>query len=267
MADGERRISRGGRAVCDHLECRAQLAGALIAVPWLLFQTALNHRLQRRRHPGRQRGRRIPEDRRAQLEAGSTGERADARAHLVEHHTESPHVAARVGRLAAQLFRRHVRHRAEQRSRLGDPCRRTSRDVDLRVNANSFRQTKIQHLDAALRSEPHVRALQIAVDDAAVVGVGQRVGELDAIPDNVLRRQWAIGQHATQGATLDDLHRDVGAAARLADLVDRADVGMTEGRGRTRFGEQPRAPFRIVGQPLGRSFRATSRSSVVSRAR
>jgi hypothetical protein len=84
---------------------------------------------------------------------------------LVQHTAERPDVAALVGRFAAGLFRAHISRRAYYMAGLSD--------VSFTAHAfarGGLSQTKIQHLDSAVRCELDVAGLEVAVDNALVMG-------------------------------------------------------------------------------------------------
>ena len=76
------------------------------------------------------------------------------------------------------------------------------------------------------------------MDDAALMRVGQGVGDLRPVADDALRGQAIGGDERTERLPLDMLHDDEGLAFMLANLVDRADVGVVQGRGGAGFLEQ-----------------------------
>ena len=93
------------------------------------------------------------------------------------------------------------------------------------------------------------------MDHAALVRVGERVGELQAVANDLLGGQGTGGEPRVERLSLDELHRDVGLAVRLADFVDRADVRMVERGGGPGFSHQSGARGLIVearGQNLDR---------------
>ena len=146
--------------------------------------------------------------------------------------------------LAAQLLRRHVRQRADRRSGL------RQRRVHLRHGGGHVRidgslgQTEVQNLDAALRCDDDVVALQIAMDDAALVRMRERVRQLPSVVHDMLGRQRTGVQHRAERLSLDQLHGDVRLPVGLADFVHRADVRMVEGsRGAVLPAPAARAPW------------------------
>ncbi len=84
------------------------------------------------------------------------------------------------------------------------------------------------------------------MQDAAVVRVAQRFRQLHAVPYDLFDGKRASRQPRAERLPLDELHRDVGLAAGLADFVDRADVRMVErGRG-PRLSHESRPGARII---------------------
>ena len=156
--------------------------------------------------------------------------------------------------LAAQLFGRHVRQRADGRPRLrerGVHLGEGGRHV--RVNG-ALRQSEVQNLDAPIRRDDDIVALQIAMNDATLVRVREGVRELASVVHDLLGWQRARVQHRAERPSFDQLHRDVGLAVGFADFVHRADVGMIQCRGGACFPHQSRACCRIVEARGGKDF-------------
>jgi hypothetical protein len=63
----------------------------------------------------------------------------------------------------------------------------------------------------------------------------QVLGYLNGHTEQRIRVQWSPRNAVVQGQPIQKLHRDVGLLATLADVVNRADVGMVEGGGGTSF--------------------------------
>jgi hypothetical protein len=77
------------------------------------------------------------------------------------------------------------------------------------------------------RIEHHVRGLEIAVQDAFLVGGGQACAQLARNLQPLVRRQPAdAAEQRGQVLAVDVLHRQEDDAVDLADVVDAADVRM-----------------------------------------
>ena len=86
-------------------------------------------------------------------------------------------------------------------------------------------QAEVDDFQPAGAGDHHVGRFQVAVDDAAIVGVGERVRCLDAVPKRFVHRQRRAFRHRW---AVDVLHRDERALAVRSDLVARTDVRMIE---------------------------------------
>jgi hypothetical protein len=92
----------------------------------------------------------------------------------------------------------------------------------------ALREAEVEDLHPSVRAEHDVRALEIAMDHPALVRVPERVGDLDALPEQRVGGHPAGRDRCTQGPTLDQLHRDEQMPGLLTDLVDVCDVRMVE---------------------------------------
>jgi hypothetical protein len=124
----------------------------------------------------------------------------------------------------AELFGRHVRHGAAH-----------PRGVDLGV----ARQVEIEEHGAAVGGEQHVARLEVAVADAAVVDVGQRVGQLHAELHDPLDVSKPVQQRPGVGQGVL-LRRLVGTHTRPGDGTE--DCGRT---GQRRRRVRPSVPRRL----------------------
>ena len=94
-------------------------------------------------------------------------EREPSSQHPVEDDPERVHVARRRDGLSGRLLRRHVRGCADQRARLGE-----------RVGARDPGDSEVRDPGAAFLVEDDVRRLQIAVDEAVLMRMGEARGDL-----------------------------------------------------------------------------------------
>ena len=107
---------------------------------------------------------------------------------LVEHDAEGPDVGATIRRLAARLLRRHVGGGAEDeaggRARAGEGgrLREAGRAARARVvvPAPGLGEAEVEHLHLAVGGQLDVGGLEVAVDDALLVGLLERLGDLAA---------------------------------------------------------------------------------------
>ena len=68
------------------------------------------------------------------------------------------------------------------------------------------------------------------MDDAFLVGCGERVGHLATQIDDLLQVERLLVDHRLKGVSFEQLHDDEGLAVMLSQVVDRADVGVVESR-------------------------------------
>ena len=108
---------------------------------------------------------------------GGTVERAHARGHLVQHHTERPKVRARVDGLPTGLLGRHVGHRADGNARVCDGLGRASRGLFGRAGSHRG-EPEVEDLHLAAARHENVARLQIAMDDAGGVRRDQAADDL-----------------------------------------------------------------------------------------
>jgi hypothetical protein len=185
-----------------------------------------------RRHVRRRRRSYGPgEDRRAELAEALADERSLAVEGLVEGDSEAELIGARIVDLAAEVLRGHVAQRTHQRSGGGQVRRRRGFvEVD-RVVAGGTRvvggdrgdpEVDDLHPDvatAAARDDDVVR-LEVAVDDAGVVGGLEPAPRLHEQGDGVGPAGRCIGDPPGERDAVEELHRHVELAPVLADIVD-----------------------------------------------
>src|SRR5262249_8360711 len=105
--------------------------------------------------------------------AGGTGEGMFAGRHLVEHGAQREKVAAAVGLFGACLLWRHVGDGSDRSTR----AREHATGVDNGFTAKGvvavveqFGETKIENFQCAAFGDKNVRGLDVAVNDALLVG-------------------------------------------------------------------------------------------------
>ena len=92
-------------------------------------------------------------------------------------------------------------------------------------------QPEVHDLGLALRRDHDVGALDVAVDDALVMGLAQAGGHLAGDLQGLLRLQRSAPELVLERLAVHELHGDIGPVLVLADLVDGADVRVVQGRG------------------------------------
>ncbi len=282
---------RRDRTVAAHRgEVFREVVGGVVAAVAFLRERGLHHDPEIPRHaavPPAQVLRLFPEDLAIERVPRRREKGARAREHLVERDAESPHVDAAVEVGAGlDLLRGHVGRRAEGLAGMGE-----RRGVRLDI----ARETEIQDHGLPLVRHHDVAGLDVAVDDPVLVRVVQGMRRLldefergeDVGPrarDREGRRRSGLGirrrrrgggardvefegrerriirgtrdQPLGEGRALDEAHDEVGDAVLDAGVIDRADPGVIEARGRLRFApealEHPRSRRGEAGHDLDR---------------
>ena len=172
-----------------------------------------------------------------QCEAIVSNIRRVAGKHLVKQHSETVEIGAGVHRLAANLFRAHVARRAEGQAGPGHD----------RAAAETLGNAEVGQHRAAIFAEQNVLRLDVAVDDAAMVGVVQGAGDSPGDGQSVLGRQ--TGADALlQSIARQILHGQVVGALVGSDIVDGDDVRVAELRDDAAFMQKALGEFIISGE-------------------
>ena len=217
------------------LEVRADLAGVLIAKLPILFQALADDALQFLRQPGIQsshrRGRAIQDAVEDQPHAVAV-KRWRARGHFVQHDAEREQVGAGVKVLRSHLLGRHVRDRSKRapRTRQAVDRRHGRRGVITAASCSDLGQPEIENLRVSARGDEEICRLDVAVDDAGRVRCFERVGDLDRQRQQPIDLERAPCDLMLQRRPVEKLHDEKRAAVLLADIVDRADVGVVQRR-------------------------------------
>ena len=109
--------------------------------------------------------------------------------------------------------------------------------------------------------------LDVAMDDASLVRLVEGIGDLHADRGDLRRVEPPAPQHGRERLALHVLHHQEVDVVLVADVEERADVGMAQRRDRPRLPSEPRAAAGSLDRCAGRTFMATTRSRPVSRAR
>ncbi len=184
--------------------------------------------------------------------------------HLIEHQPEREKIGAGVELFAARLLRRHVVDRAEGHAgHRQDVARDPRLGRGIRRFLAELRDTEVEQLGLPSFRDEDVRRLDVSVNDALGVRGIERVGELAANVQDLLKRQGMPMDAAAKRFALEQLHRDEVPALVHADVVDRADVRVIERRRDSCFPQEPLDVLRrhavALGQELQRDVPAKPR--------
>ena len=228
------RALRIQRALED-LHLRAHFRGGLITEVPVFFQRTIENALQLRRQIGiqLQRRHRLPiQDALENNRRGVAVEGLLAGGHLIERRSKRKQVGAAVEFLAPGLLRRHIGDGAQGAARTGEVARglvAVGRDTWVAAVVE-LRQPKIQQLRLAVFGDEDIRRLDVAMDDALGMRRIERVGNLNSQVEQEVDRQRLAVDAMLERLPLEKLHREKGAAVVFANVVDRADIRMIEGR-------------------------------------
>ena len=236
------------------LQLERQVARRLPALGRLLGHAASHEPVEGARGHRRQAGNRsriFLEDRGDQAGLAFALEGPLCGQHLVQQGAEGEDVAARVGLLPLELLGRHVLKRADDHplrgQRRGHRRRRGQIGAAARPGQGRASQAEVEQLGARLRQHDVAR-LEIAVDHPLAVGRGQRVGDLRPVLQRLIGSERALGQAVGQRPALEVLHHQVVHTAVLADVVQRADVGVVQVGDRPRLALESLPRLGLVGQ-------------------
>ena len=161
---------------------------------------------------------------------------------LEQAHAQRPDVRALVHDVAGGLLGAHVGGGAEHRAHCGGADAGQHRVPVRLLGDHRPREAPVHHLRLAERAEQDVVGLQVAVDDAAVVGVGHRLAGAEERP----KQPHPAGQAALfcqqhrQGPPPDDPHGVPGPSVVVAAGVeDRHDAWVVERRRDPRLSLEP----------------------------
>ena len=246
-----------GHAVADRVELLREIARRGIAGRRVLGEAASHdpgERCGKLRLDVRQARRLGVQDGRQRVESGRAGEGTPPGEHLEQNDAEGELVRAEVERQPARLFRRHIGDGAEQATGLRGERRFHARMAGGLGEGSArcvFGEAEVEDLDQTLGGDHHVVRLEIAVDDPFLVRRGEAMGDLRRDRNQPAQRGKSLFDPRREAPAEDELHRDVGEALVLADLVNGDDVRMVQGRGGARLLSEAQIVLRTLVEALG----------------
>ena len=157
----------------------------------------------------------------------------------MQHAAERVDVGARVDPAATDLLGRHVVERADPLAGARRPGARE----------RLLGESEVRDVDVIVLGQQQVRGLDVAVDEAAEMDRVERGTGLVGDPRRPLRLQGTDDAHQRPHVgALDVAHRQVRDPVVLADVVDGDDVGVLDGCGGARFGQEPLAHASLLEQ-------------------
>ncbi len=259
-----------GKALAHVAQLAREVQGRGVAFPGLLREAALDD-------PPRGRGQawvqgrdglgHVVDDRGGRLRRCLAPEGLPARRHLVEDRTQGELVGAVVHQPPPGLFRGHVPGRAEDDADRGLGRRRLRPRGGGRVEilplaarsiAAQLDEAEVEDLHEAVGRHHDVVGLQVTVNDARGVGLGEALRDLRSDLEETARGEGvglAAQDQLPKRVAVDQLHDDVAQArGRLADVVDGDDVGVVQRGGGAGLLAEAAETVRVAGELLGQEL-------------
>lgn len=153
-------------------------------------------------------------------------------------HCQPIAIGSWAGIFAADLFRAHVRRRAELRP-----------DVRDATAFSRKRQSEVGQRDVVIRSDKHIAWLDVPMYQAVGMGMVERAGQLREKVEAALRRESTrLAAKAVQGHAVHPGDDDVGQATVLANVEHFDDVWMTNARHGFGLSHEAYACLRVTGE-------------------
>ena len=126
--------------------------------------------------------------------------------------------------------------------------------VTLDIGFECFGESEVQHFCGAIRRYFHIGGLQVAVDDAALVGIFQCFGNLFGDGQRILARQRALFDAVGKRGPIDQLHHQRRHVVGFFQAVDRGNIRMIERRENLCFALETRHALAVAGKLIREDF-------------
>src|SRR5208337_5014829 len=108
-----------------------------------------------------------------------------------------------------------------------------------------LRQAEVENLGVSALGYENIGGLDVAMDDARVMGSVQRLGDVNGQRQQRFRFQRTAADVMLQRHSIEKFHGNERSTVLLVNVVDGADVGMVQRRGGASF-----APEALKRQPV-----------------
>ena len=155
---------------------------------------------------------------------------------------------------AAHLLGRHVAHGAENDSghRGGDG--RSRRLPCHRADLGCLGEAEVENLDDSIPRQEDVFGLEVAMHHSPLVRRGEPLRDLKRVLERFAHRKVGGVQPLPQRLALQQLHHRIRDSPLLANVVNREDVRVRQGRDRLRFPFESGKRIGVLRQPVGKDF-------------
>ena len=127
-----------------------------------------------------------------------------------------------------------------------------------KIFGNKFGQAEIENFGLTALGDEDVGGLDVPMDDTSGVGNVEGIGNLNPEVEDLFDRQRLAVDVLTQGFAVDELHGDKGDMILFANVVDRADARVVEGRSGVGFAAKTLQSLGVLGHAVGKKFQGDS---------
>jgi len=119
------------------------------------------------------------------------------------------------------------------------------------LRSRDFCQSKIENFRVPAFGNEEICRLDVAVNDALRMGSIQRIGDLYADVEKLLRLKRPAAQSVFESGPLKKFHGDEATPLAIPDFVDGADIGMVQCRRGPGFTVESLQGLRITCELIG----------------